>query len=166
MTQLRDSPRRVREGHARHGGSDHTDAELPGEQIRARERQCVREEEEEVVARDRRDRSFPDQAGRREAKQSVGERQAVVQRPVDVRLEQVERLVRQRVPNPGDLPGLVERVTEIARDVPAQVQCHRPMHCGRQQAGDQCERHELPPGDCGRRPHAAGRRSSTVARHE
>src|SRR5207244_3092474 len=83
-------------------------------------------------------------AGRRVADQLVREGQRVPERPEDVRLEEVERLVDERVPVPGDLPGLDERIAEILRYVAAEMERQRPVHREREHAAAQDGERQLP----------------------
>ena len=78
--------------------------QLPRQQVGAEERQRVGEQEHEVVAEHRRVRTRAEQPRRGVADQRVGERQRVVEGPELVRVEEMERLVRQRVAVPRQLP--------------------------------------------------------------
>ena len=114
MTVLRQPPGRVRKGCAGGDGSEPPCAELAGEQVGAEEGERVREEEERVVDDERGVRvALCREAGRCVADQRVREGQAVGERPEDVRLEEMERLVQHGVADPRDLPGLEERVAEV-----------------------------------------------------
>ena len=62
---LRELPRRIGKGGAHSRGADPSDPELAGEQVRAEERKHVGEEEEQVVAEQRRVRARPARTGRR-----------------------------------------------------------------------------------------------------
>ena len=149
-----EAKRREGERGPRDRGADRAEPELAGEEVGARERERVGEEEEHVVAHDRGLRARADQARRRVADQRVRERQRVVERPELVRLEEVERLVRERVTVPGDLPRLHERVAEVLGHVVAEVERQRPVHDDREQARADDEQDQLAAGDLGaRRPH-------------
>src|ERR671911_683729 len=86
------------------------------------ERERVGKQEQHVVPRHRGLRARSDQARRRVAEQGVGERQGVVERPELVRLEELERLVGERVSAPRDLPRLNQRIAEVLGDVLPEVQ--------------------------------------------
>ncbi len=147
-------PGRVREREAGDRRAGAADPELAREQPRAGEAQRVGEEKQRVVARDRGVRARADQAGRGVADERVGEREAVVQRPERVRLEEPRRLVGERMPVPRDLPGLHERVAEVLRDVAAHVQRQRPVHREREREPQQRDAEQLPPGQRRARYHA------------
>ena len=69
-----------------------------------------------------------------------------------VRVEQVQRVVEHRVPDPRDLPGRAHRVAEIGRDAARQVQHERPGREHREQHAGRA-----------RRARARGRRSTARA---
>src|SRR5204863_9453279 len=100
------------EGGARDHRARRAQPELAREQVRAEEGERVGEEEEQVVADERRVRPATDQTGRRIADESVAEGERVPDRPEPVRVEEVERLMEQGVASPGRLPGLRQGVGE------------------------------------------------------
>jgi hypothetical protein len=125
---LLEPPRRVGERRARDKCADAAGVQFASQQPGAEERERVGEQKQQAVAEDGRLRSRADQPGRRVADQRVRERQRVLERPEDVRLEPVERLVQQRVPVPRDLPRLRQRVAEVARHVAPEHERQRPVH--------------------------------------
>src|SRR5439155_23625565 len=117
-------------------------AELARQQIRAEEGERVREDDEQVVDDERRVRALRrDHAGGRVPEERVAEGEAVLVRPVRVRLEEIERVVEQGVADPGDLPGLERRVVRLLRRVRAQVQDERPRHRDRDGKGKHHREH-------------------------
>jgi len=145
VTILLESPGRVGVRGARDRRPGPSGAELAREQPRAQEAKRVGEQEEHVVAEHRRRDSAADRAGRRVARERLGEREAVLERPEHVGLEVVERLVQQGVSSPGHLPRLDERVAGVARQVARHVQRQRPMHHQREQHGGQRGQRDLAP---------------------
>ncbi len=140
----RGAERRVGEGHPHHRRGERAQAELPAEQVGARERERVGEHEQQVVASERGHLAVPDQPRRRVAQQRVGEREAVAERPERVRLPEVERVVEQRVPGPGQLPGGANRIAQVLRDAMARVKHQRPAHRHGEQRRSQREQEKLP----------------------
>jgi len=124
---------RVRERRARDRGSDRAQPQLAREQIGAEERQRVGEEEEQVVADHRRVRPAADDPSGRVADQCIAEGQRVLERPEAVGVEEVKWLVEQRVAAPGRLPGLGQRVADVARNHAAEVDQQGPGHHDREQ---------------------------------
>src|SRR3712207_7898139 len=57
------------------------------------------------------------------------ERERVVERPVHVRLPVVEGLVQERVPAPGDLPSLGERVAESSEEHTSELPSRQYLVC-------------------------------------
>ncbi len=135
VAALLQPPRGAGERRARDGGGPPRRAQLARQQVRAEERQREREQEQQVVADDGGVRPGADQPRRGVADQRVGEREAVAQRPELVALEEVERLGRERMAVPGDLPALRQRVPEVQRDVRSQVRRERPEEDDGQQGG-------------------------------
>lgn len=81
--------------------------------------------------------ALAERADRRIADESIGEGEAVGEWPEGVRLEEVERLVQQRVSAPGDDPRLEQRILEIARDDARQPRRQGPgRRYGKQEAGE------------------------------
>ena len=105
--------------------------------------------------------SVPD---RRVAGERVREREAVVERPEDVGLEVVERLVQEGVTAPADLPRLDERVADVPRNVARHVQRERPVHRDGEQAGGERGKPDLAPREGRARGEARGRASARAIR--
>ena len=156
---------RVGEGRAGDHGADGPEPEFAGEQVRAEEGERVGEDEERVVADHRRVRALADQSRRRIPDQGVPEGERVVGRPEAIGVEEVERLVEQGVTAPGRLPGLRQRVADVAWDGRPQMQDQGPGHHDREQAGPDRGEPHLSPGHLWRR-HSAGdpRKASAEAR--
>jgi hypothetical protein len=121
--------------------------ELAGQEVSADEPERVGEQEHQVVSVDRRVRAGADQAGGGVPDQRVREGERVAERPELVCIEEVKRLVRERMAVPGHLVRLRERVAEILGDVVAQVQDQRPVHDHRHQTGAHDQGAELVRGD-------------------
>jgi hypothetical protein len=134
-------------GRAGDGGTSGTESQLARQQVRAGEREGVGEQEHQVVADDGRVGALPDQSGGRVADERVGERERVAERPELVGVEEVQRLVDERVAVPCHLVRLRQRVTEVLRDVAAQVQDQRPVHDHGHQAGAHDQSADLASGD-------------------
>jgi hypothetical protein len=118
---LLEPERRVGEGRAGDECARRADPELAGEHVRTEEGKRVREQEDEVVAEDRVVGPFADQPRGCVSDQGVAEGERVGLGPELVRLEEVERLVCERVPAPGDLPRLRQGIAEVLRDRLAEV---------------------------------------------
>ncbi len=148
MSVLRELPRGVGERGSSRGGAQCADPELARQQVSTEERQRVREEEEGVVADDRRMRTgLREDPDGRVPDERVREGERVVVRPERVRLPQVERRVHERVTDPGDLPRLQQRIAEVLPDVAAQVQNERPRHDDRQHDASAGGGERLTPGE-------------------
>jgi hypothetical protein len=134
-----------REGESRPGDdrSRGPDPQLARQQVCAEEGQRVGEQEQHVVARHGGLAPRPDQPGRRVAEQGVGECKRVVERPELVGLEELERLMGERVAAPRHLPRLHQRVAEVLGDVLSQMQHQRPVHDHGEQAGAEREQQKL-----------------------
>ena len=76
--------------------------------------------------------AHPEQPGRGVAEHHVVVREAVWIRPEPVALEEVERLVDERVAEPRHLPGIEERVAVLAGHVATEVEGERPRHGDRE----------------------------------
>ena len=149
---LLQAPRRARERRAAHRGRPRRSAQLAREQVPAEEGEREREEEEEVVADHRGVRPGPDQPGRRVADQRVGEREAVgAAARTGWTGRSSQRLGRQRVAVPGDLPALRQRIAEVERDVRPQVQRERPEQDDGQQRPCQRGQRDLAPAESAER---------------
>jgi hypothetical protein len=122
-------------------------AELTGEQVGAEEGERVGEEEQQVVADQGGVRPVADQPGRGVADEPVGEGERVLEGPELVRVEEVERLRRQRVPAPRDLPGLRKRIAQVPGHGLPQVQDERPVGDDRDQDRTRRDHDQLPRGD-------------------
>ena len=120
-------------------------AELARQQIGADEAQRPGQQEQQVVADQRRDRARAEERRRPVPEQRVREGEAERVGVEGVGVEQVQRVVEHRVPHPGDLPGGAHRVAEVRRDAAGQVQHQRPAR----------EHRQRDPGE--RRPTAARR---------
>ena len=125
---------RERERGARHRRAAGAEPELAGQQVGAHERERVGEQEHQVVAEDGGVRARADQPGGGVADERVGEGEGVAERPELVGVEEVERLVGERVAVPCHLVGLGEGVAQVLGDVVAQVQDQGPVHDHRDQA--------------------------------
>jgi hypothetical protein len=143
VTVLLEPPRCVSERGARDRGAGATGPELAREQPGAHEAERIREQEQQVVAQHGGRHAAPDRAGRRVAGQRLRDREAVLHRPEGVGLEVVERLVPKRVTAPSDLPGLHQRIADVARHVAGHVQRQRPVHRQREQHREQHGQPEL-----------------------
>jgi hypothetical protein len=161
---LLEAPRCVGEGGAGHGSARAAGAELAREQPCAEEAERVGEQEEQVVAEDRGRHPGADRPRRGVAGEGVRERQAVAQRPEGVGLEVVERLVKERVAAPPDLPGLHERVAHVAWHVARHVKRKRPVQREREQAGGQRRKRDLAPRE-GRTGDAHGAQTLRITRN-
>ena len=149
-TLLLQAPGRVGERRAGDERARPAGAELAREQVRAGEAQRVGDQEQQVVAGDGRVHAFADEARGRVADERVGDRKAVAHRPERVGLKEAEGLRLQRVPVPGDLPRLHERVAEILRDDLAEVQRQRPVHHEREHDRERDGAQQLAGGQVGR----------------
>ena len=107
--------------------------------------------------------SLREKTGRSVADQRIGEREGVFVRPKRVRLEQLERLVEERVADPRDLPGLQERIPEVLPDVAPEIERERPRHCDRQPDSGNRRQRDFSPAEIDHRPILATRRRGWTA---
>ncbi len=159
MAVLLQPERREGEGRAGHRGPAAAEPELASQEVGAHERERVREQEHQVVPEHGGMRAGTDQPRGGIADQRIGERECVSERPELVRVEEVERLMGERVAVPGHLVRLGERVAEVLGDVVAQVEDQRPVHDQRDQAGADHDGGELADCDLGGASHPRHARS-------
>ena len=121
-------------GESRGGGrgAELAQTELACEQVAGDEAQRPGEQEQQVVADERRHGARAEEAGRAVAEQRVGEGEAQRVRIEGVGVEQVQRVVQHRVTDVGDLPGCAHGIAEVGRDAAGQVQHERPAGQHRQ----------------------------------
>ncbi len=128
MTVLFQPVGREGERRTRDRRSGRAEAELARQHICPEECERVGEDEEEVVADHGRVRAAADDSRGGIADQRVAEGKRVLERPEPVGVEEMQGLVEQRVPAPGRLPGLRQRVADVARHHTAEVDQQRPRH--------------------------------------
>ena len=126
-------------------GADRAEAELAGEHVCAEEGERVGEEEEQVVPDHGGVRPAADDSRRGVADQRIAEGKRVLDRPEAVGVEEVQRLMEQRVSTPGRLPGLRQWIADVTGDGAAQVQDQRPAS-SRSRAGQRPLRRSRPHG--------------------
>ena len=148
---LRELPRRVCERGPGGHPADPTHTELPGEQVRAEERERIGEEEERVVGDESSVRAaLGEQRDGRVPDEGIRECERVVEGPERVGLPEIQGRLEKCVADPGDLPRLQERIPEVLPDVAAEMEDERPAHDDRE--GDAPDRGEnrLPRGQLAR----------------
>ncbi len=147
VARLGDAVGRVGEGQAGGGAAEPAEAELAGEQVGADEAERPRPQEQQVVADERGDGARAEERRRAVAEQRVREGEAERVRVEGVGVEDVQRVVEHRVPDPGDLPGGAHRVAEVGGDAAGHVQHERPAREHRQQHARQRDQRDLAAGE-------------------
>jgi hypothetical protein len=147
MPRLGQPERGVRERRSRDDGGEAGSAELACEEIRPEERERVREQEEQVVDDDRGVEALRrEDARRRVPQEHVREREAVLLGPEGVRLEEVERLLDERVAHPREVPRVEQGVAQVLGHVAPQVEHERPRHPDAEDDGEDRRQEPIPAG--------------------
>ena len=141
---------RVGEGGGGRRGAEPAQSQLAREQVGADEAQRPYPQEQQVVANERGDRAMTEERRRAVAEQRIGEGEAERVRVEGVGVEQVQRVVQHRVPDPRDLPGGAHRVAEVGGDPARHVQHERPARQHRQQDAGEDHPQQLRAPDRGR----------------
>ena len=123
----------IREGGARGRPPETPQAELACKQEGAEEAERPGEQEQQVVTDECRDGARSEEAGRPVAEQRVREGEAQLVGVEDVGVEEVERLVQDRVSDPRHLPSSPHRIAEVRRDPARHVKDQRPARHDREQ---------------------------------
>ncbi len=122
-------------------------ADLARQEISADEGENVGEEKEQVVANCGGLQAVADEPCQRIAGEGVAESKARAERPEDVCVEEVERLVQERMAAPGHRPRLEQRILHvlgITRNPRPDVRGERPGHRDRQRDRDEHDPCKLP----------------------